>query len=213
MDEQPLLIVQDKATGKQWELPIPDESLQIGREGECGLCLPDRQVSRHHAVIYRAGGHYLIRDTGSRNGTLVNSDLVMAPRPLQDGDEISIASRYRITFVGSEATAPLYRAVPQRKGLYLDKAGRRVWVDGVELDPPLSMSQYQLLELLVGREGGICTRDDIVEAIYAEDSAEGITDQAIDALIRRLRERLAETGSQHPYIETIRGHGFRVRQP
>ncbi len=214
MEDQPLLIVRDKSTGQQWERSLVEDSLVIGREEECGLALPDRQVSRRHATIYRQGERYMLRDESSRNGTFINDTLVTSPRLLQDGDEIEIASRYRITFVGSEATAPLYRGGgPIRRGIYLDQSSHRVWVDGVEVAPPLSAAQYQLLALLYNRNGSIVTRDDVIEAVWPEEASEGITDQAIDALVRRLRERLQETGSGRLTVETIRGHGFRLNQP
>jgi len=213
MEDQPLLIIRDKKTGDVWECPIVGDALVIGREDDCGLALNDRQVSRRHATIYRQGDHYVLRDMGSRNGTFLDSELLISPKRLQDGDEISIAWRYRITFVAGEATAPLYRDGPQRKGISLDRTTRHVWVDGIQLDPPLSPPQFRLLELLVTREGDVCTRDQIIEAVYAQESAEGITDQALDAIIRRLRERLAATGSEHDYIETMRGTGFRLKKP
>ena len=213
MEEQPLLIIHDKTTGEQWERPVPEDSLSIGREESAGLALLDRQVSRHHATIVRQENRYFLRDEGSRNGTFLNGSLVTAPCLLQDGDEIGIAARYRLVFVGSEATAPLYRPGPGRRGIYLDRAGRRVWVDGIEVVPPLSSAQYRLVELLCEREGAICTRDEVIEVIWPEDSSEGITDQAIDAVVRRLRQRLAETGAKDTYVQTVRGHGFRVSQP
>jgi hypothetical protein len=213
MEDQPLLIVRDKKTGNIWECSVEGDALVIGREDDCGLPLNDRQVSRHHATICRQGGHYVLRDLGSRNGTFLNSELLMSVRQLQDGDEIGLASRYRITFVASEATAPLYRDGPQRRGISLDRTTRHVWVDGVRLAPPLSSPQFRLLEFLVTRDGDVCTRDQVIEAVYVQESAEGVTDQALDAIVRRLRERLAEAGSEHNYIETVRGTGFRLRKP
>lgn len=210
--EQPLLVVHDKVTGEQWEYLMSSTSVRIGRDETCGLVLRDRQVSRHHATIFREGGRYYLRDEGSRNGTFLNGSLVTAVRSLQDGDEVGIAARYRILFVGSESTAPLYRPGPTRRGIYLDRASRRVWVDGVEVVPPLSAAQYRLLELLCDRGGAIVTRDEIVAAVWPEEASEGITDQAIDAVVRRLRQRLASTGCTETYIETVRGHGFRLRQ-
>jgi DNA-binding response OmpR family regulator len=53
------------------------------------------------------------------------------------------------------------------------------------------------------------TRDDLVDQIWGTDQSVGVSDQALDALIRRLRERLAEVDPQHTYIVTIRGHGLR----
>ena len=38
-------------------------------------------------------------------------------------------------------------------------------------------------------------------------------DQALDALIRRLRDRLAEADPGHEYVVTVRGHGLRLENP
>lgn len=213
MEDQALLIVRDKTAGQSWECLVAGEELVLGRDERCGICLNDRQVSRRHAAIYRQGNLCFVRDLGSRNGTFVNDNLVIQPRQLQDGDEIRIASRFRLTFVASEATAPLYRQGPRRQGVSLEPGTRHVWVDGVKLEPPLSPAQFRLLEHLAAHAGEVCARQQIVDAVYAEESAEGITDQALDALIRRLRERLAETGARQALIETVRGAGFRLRQP
>jgi len=179
-------------------------------EWKSSLC---RQVSRRHATIFRKGERYFLQDERSRNGTFLNEELVTLPRLLQDGDEIRVASRFQVIFVGSKATAPLYRPGPTRQGVYVDRASRRVWVDGVEIDPPLSAAQYQLLVYLYDHAGTICTRDGIVRAIWPQEAVEGVSDQAIDALVRRLRGRLASTGSTQEYIETLRGHGIRLDQP
>ena len=45
----------------------------------------------------------------------------------------------------------------------------------------------------------------------SEDAEEVISEQAIDALVRRLRERLAELDPGHAYVLTVRGHGFRFQ--
>jgi len=213
MEDFAILIIRDKAKNESWEQPMFGDSLIIGREASCDLRLQDRQVSRRHATIYRQGNHYFLRDLGSRNGTFVNDNLVVSPRQLQDGDGIRIASRFHLIFVASEATAPLYREGPQRRGLSVESGTRHVWVDGVKLEPPLSPAQFRLLEFLFARSGRVCSREQIVDAVYAEEAAEGVTDQAIDALVRRLRNRLASMGAQHAFIKTVRGVGFCLQQP
>lgn len=213
MQDLAILIVRDRTTNECREYPVPGDSLIIGREEDCDVCLNDRQVSRRHATVYRQGNRYFVRDLGSRNGTFCCDNLVLAPQQLQDGDEIRIASRFRIIFVASEATAPLYRSGPQRRGVSLEPGTRRVWVDGVCLEPTLSPAQFRLIEFLLSHAGEVCSRQQVVEAVYGEESDEGITDQAIDALVRRVRERLAGTGSKHAWIETVRGAGFRLRRP
>jgi DNA-binding response OmpR family regulator len=95
-------------------------------------------------------------------------------------------------------------------GLYMDLESKRVWVAGQELDPPLSPAQYRLLELLYQEPGRVYSRDEVVEAVWPADDRAGISEQAIDALARRLRERLVEADPTTPYVVTVRGHGFRV---
>ena len=215
MDEiaMPTLIMQEgQGTGRSW--PVEKDRFIIGRGEDCDLVLMERQVSRHHAQIRRlhnaASLTYVLEDLGSRNGTYVNGREVAEPHVLQDGDEIQIALCARLSFVGAEATAPLVFERGKRPGLYLDKERHAVLVAGHELSPPLSLAQYRLLELLYDRAGRVCSRDEIVEAVWPEAAEEGISDQAIDALVRRLRERVSETDPDQQYIVTVRGHGFRL---
>jgi DNA-binding response OmpR family regulator len=129
---------------------------------------------------------------------------------LQDGDEIQIALCVKLGFIGAEATAPLVFERGRQPGLYLDKERHQVLIAGQQLDRPLSLAQYQLLELLYDSAGRVCNRDEIVEAVWAEAAENGVSDQAIDALVRRLRERISEVDPNHQYIVTVRGHGFRL---
>ena len=39
------------------------------------------------------------------------------------------------------------------------------------------------------------------------------TGKALDALVRRLRDRLAEVDKNHDYVVTVRGHGIRMDNP
>jgi DNA-binding response OmpR family regulator len=92
----------------------------------------------------------------------------------------------------------------------MDTEAKRVWVAGQELDPPLSLAQYRLLELLYDNRSRVVSREEVVSAVWAEDESEGVSEQAIDALARRLRERIAEADPDHQYVVTVRGHGFRL---
>jgi DNA-binding winged helix-turn-helix (wHTH) protein len=76
------------------------------------------------------------------------------------------------------------------------------------LSPPLSLAQFRLLEMLYETDG-VCSRDDIVEVVWPGTDGIGVSEQAIDALVRRLRDRLAEL-DDYNYIVTIRGHGFQL---
>ena len=118
--ENAMLVLQRGAeTGRRWPLDRT-RSLTIGRDEDCDIHLPDRQVSRNHARIYWAGDHYRIEDLGSKNGTHVNGQDVQGntSQPLQDGDELQIALRFKLAFVDAGATAPL--------SLESDKRGLRI---------------------------------------------------------------------------------------
>ena len=202
-----LMEVDGPNAGKRIFLEQAD--LIIGRDETCDLVIAERQVSRQHARIRHEGGRHLLEDLGSKNGTFVNGQELESPYALQDGDEIQIALCCKLTYVGVDATAPVVLE-EAFQGLRMNIESKRVWVAGKELAPPLSLAQYRLLERLYQEPGRVYSRDEVVEAVWPEDDREGISEQAIDALARRLRERLAEFDPETQYVVTIRGHGFRL---
>jgi DNA-binding response OmpR family regulator len=212
--EVPLLMAQDGPLAGR-EFRLDRDVITLGRGDECDVVVPERQISRVHMRIRREATGYFLEDLDSKNGTFVNGRQVQpgASVLLQDGDEIQLALCARMVFVGAEATLPLAgREEPSASsgGLQLDKAQRRVWIGDHELEPPLSLAQYRLLELLCDAGGRVVSREEVVAAVWPEAVEEGVSEQAIDALVRRLRDRLAELGKDHEYIVTVRGHGFRL---
>ena len=184
-----LILQRGNQAGRSY--PLDQAEIIIGRSPDCDIVLDDRQVSRRHARVFREGDRYLVEDLGSKNNTHLNGRDLIGVTPLQDGDEIQIALRFKLAFVDAEQTAPL--------------VGERL------LTPPLSLPQYRLLELLLDAAGGVVSRDEVIRCVWSEDVEEGISEQAIDALVRRLRERLAEMDPSHAYVLTVRGHGFRFQ--
>ena len=144
----------------------------------------------------------------AKTGTHVNGREISGRQVLRDGDEVQVALRFKLAFVDAGATAPLTLDEAGGAGLRLDTATHQVWVNGKLLDPGLSAQQYRLLELL-SSAGAVIGREEIVRAVWAESAEGGVSEQSIDALVRRLRERLAEVDAEHQYIVTMRGHGFR----
>lgn len=203
-----LLVLEGLEPGKR--IFLDKAALLIGRdEKKCDLVIADRQVSRHHALVSLEDDGYILKDLGSKNGTFVNGKELEGPHALQNGDEIQIAYCCKMAFVGADATAPVI--LEERvSGLRMDVESKRVWVAGKELEPALSLAQYRLLELLYDEPGRVYSRDDVVQAVWPEDDRDGISEQAIDAVARRLRERLAEADPDTQYIVTVRGHGFRL---
>jgi len=209
VQDMPMLFIKEgQLEGQSWA--IDQDVITIGRGASCDITLPERPVSRHHARIERRSQGYLLLDLGSKNGTHINGQEVKQPHLLQDGDEIQIALCVKLSFVGAEATVPLSFEGMTGRAVRIDKGTRRVWVRGQELEPPLSPAQYRLLELLVDADGQVVGRDDVVSVVWPDDAEVGISEQAIDALVRRLRDRLAEIAPDQQYVVTVRGHGFRL---
>ena len=75
--------------------------------------------------------------------------------------------------------------------------------DNVEL----TYTEFRVLIALASRPGWVFTRYQIVNAVRGEDYA--VTDRAVDVQIAGLRKKLSICG---PYIETVRGVGYRFRE-
>ena len=217
-EDFPSLIAQaGPLNGQRWALK---GDVIVGRDESCNVVIQNRQVSRYHARFVSMPQGIQLEDLGSKNGTHINGREVIEPVILQDGDVVQIAFVQQFIYLSSDSTLPLElppekssEALPSSRLLRLDKRSRRVWIGDEELLPPLSVSQYQLLELLYDNPGRVVLRSELVQAVWGQEDAQGISEQALDALIRRLRERLAAINTEQPFLVTVRGHGLRLDNP
>jgi len=202
--------------GQRWMLQKP---VILGRDESCDIPILDRQVSRRHAQVTPTNNGVILEDLGSKNGTHHNGRRISAPVTLEDGDVIHIALAQKFIFLSSDATLPLEYDLPldsipyQRGKLRLEERSHRVWIGDVEMLPPLSASQYILLKTLYDHEGQVVPRDVLIAQIWGDESAIMVSNQALDALVRRLRNRIAAIDPNHVYIVTVRGHGLRLDNP
>ena len=209
MDDRPVLIASEgQLEGQRWT--IDKEEFVVGRGSDCNIILPERQVSRHHVRITHEDNSYILHDLGSKNGTHLNGQPFTGSIKLNDGDQIQMALSVKLVFVGTGATLPLTFEPPTLEGnLIIDESRRTVRIKNKDLTPPLSLAQFRLLQLLHNADGAVVSRDDIVNTVWPESEGIGVSEQAIDALVRRLRDRLSEL-DPYNYIVTVRGHGFRL---
>ena len=196
----------DEIKGR-WTLAAPVTT--IGRCEDNDVVIEDRWVSRYHAEVHHEKDQYTVHDLGSKNGTLVNGQRIAAPTVLADGDEIQVTPLVKLTFVDYGSTAPLPVDM-QGPALELDQVARQVYIRGQLLSPPLSPAQFTFLSLLAEHPGRVYSRDQVISTVWPDDEAEGISDEAIDALVRRVRLRLRTLDATHDYITTVRGYGFKL---
>jgi DNA-binding winged helix-turn-helix (wHTH) protein len=210
-EDSPLLVAQEgPLKGQRWQL---SKTIVLGREPTCDVVISDRQISRYHARLTPTAEGVILEDLGSKNGTHHNGTSLTAPVVLQDGDMLSVAMAQQFVFLISDATTPLLEGTPPSGRLMMDLKSRRVWVNHQQLVPPLSAQQFKLLWLLYENKGEVVSRPDLVAIVWGEDQSAGVSDQALDALIRRLRDRIAALDPSHQYIDTVRGHGIRLDNP
>ena len=210
-DEVPLLVGQTgPLNGQRWMI---SKSMLVGRDGSCDIVIPDRQISRYHATLMPVTNGTIIEDLGSKNGTFCNGQKVEGSVLLQDGDLVQVALVQHFVYLSSDSTLPLdagqLPATIRTGKLILDSKSHRVWVGQSEVIPSLSAPQFRLLEILTQQEGSVISRNELIIGIWGENEAIGVSDQALDALIRRLRKRLAEIDPEHNYITTLRGTGVK----
>jgi len=213
--ESPILIAQNgPLSGQRFGIK---KEIYVGRDPDCDIVVPDRQVSRVHAKFSIDGKRVLVEDLRSKNGTFLNGNVLESPMVLEDGDTIQIALVQSFYFLSSDATMPLDQeiyaepsVIQKQKKLLLDFRSRRVWVGEQEILPPLSVPQFRLLHSLQEQQGKVVSRSDLIAFIWGDEKAIGVSEQALDALIRRLRDRLATYDPSHEYLVTVRGHGVRL---
>jgi hypothetical protein len=70
--------------------PLLEDAVTIGRVRGNDIVLDDASISSKHARVARTPEGFTIEDSGSRNGTFVNSDAVSTPRLLADGDVVRL---------------------------------------------------------------------------------------------------------------------------
>ena len=98
------------------------------------------------------------------------------------------------------------RDVLENQGITLDR--RRYRVTAGEQPLSLTRSEFSLLETMLGQPGRAYTRSELIAAALGDDVL--VLERTIDVHIRALRKKLGP----HAYlVETVRGVGYRFREP
>jgi phosphate regulon transcriptional regulator PhoB len=110
------------------------------------------------------------------------------------------------------------KAVLRRSGERPAAEGEKLSVADLEIDTEsytvlkkgepveLSSTEFRLLEYLARRKGKIFSRDQLLDAVWQDDSY--VEPRTVDVHIRRLREKIEDDPSKPAYIKTRRGIGY-----
>ena len=94
------------------------------------------------------------------------------------------------------------------RGLVIDKARSQVTRDGESHD--LTKKEYELLSYMADNPGKICSREELLEAVWGYEGFYGDT-SSVDVTISRLRSKLEKDASKPEYLFTKRGMGYYVK--
>jgi len=109
--------------------PQPNQAFEVskdvttlGRDISNDIVLNDRETSRHHLRLMRAGDTLTIEDLGSTNGTFVNGKRVSGVTPLQNGDMIGLGETVTLALETVSAGAEVPPSAPSNLGDLLPPA-------------------------------------------------------------------------------------------
>lgn len=185
--------------------------------------LNDEVVSRRHVEILLNDDDYWMRDLGSTNGTMLNDDRVIAGNlyELKHNSRIGLgldgaSARILLVFKESEDTSIIHikDVSPGKHGkmvpvawLSIDEGKKEVLIDGEQ--KKLSKKEYELLLFLYKNAGNVCSRDEIIEAVWPESrDSSAISDATIDQLIHRLREKVEPEPANPTRIISKKAFGY-----
>jgi pSer/pThr/pTyr-binding forkhead associated (FHA) protein len=205
----PKLLIK-RQDGLYRELEWDKEVLTVGRDGANDIIIDHPLASRRHARFERTEDGFFIRDLESTNGTYLNGEQILGALMLHSQDQVIVADTV-IVFQDPEATMKgtlppeVLRAA--RDELRLDSRTKEVYIKSKLLDPPLTVKEFQLLELLFERRGQVISKDEIARSVW---DYEVFDYNAIDALVYRLRQRIEPDPAAPRYLVTQRGFGYKL---
>lgn len=99
------LIKQEESGGVSLKFSTPD--ILVGRDQICDLILDEKTVSAEHARLTYHHGNWWVEDLDSRNGTLLNLEMLSTPAVVVSGDELQLGQVMILVEIGdSENHAP-----------------------------------------------------------------------------------------------------------
>lgn len=93
--------------------------------------------------------------------------------------------------------------------IQINESGEVVKGD-INFSDRLTSLEFKLLKFLIDNKEKIIEKEEIINAVWGnQKTVLGVTDQALDQLIFRLRKKIEDNPNQPQYVQTIKGRGFK----
>jgi DNA-binding winged helix-turn-helix (wHTH) protein len=100
-------------------------------------------------------------------------------------------------------------SVDARKIIY-DENTNTITKGVTVLSDQLTSSEFRLLRYLLQNQEKVIERDELIGVVWqGNKSTAGITDQAVDQLIFRVRRKIEEDPNNPRHLQTVKGRGFK----
>lgn len=182
-----------------------------GRSEECELHLAHPLVSRKHASIERtADGTFCVTDLGSRNGTVVDGEEIIAASATAGPGSVIQIGPFTLTLADSGLSLDETVLAPKPKHgrqVTIERDLRQVLVDGQVAVERLSKQEFQFVELLVEASPAVVLTEVVGDAIWGRENWDVYM---LHNLVRRIRAKFKENGHPAEIVENIPGSGYRI---
>ncbi len=103
-------------------------------------------------------------------------------------------------------------SLKETASIQINEVGEIVKGD-INFSDRLTALEFKLLKYFMENKDRVLEKEEIINAVWGDQKTVlGVTDQALDQLIFRLRKKIEDTPNQPRYIQTIKGRGFRLTQ-
>jgi two-component system, OmpR family, alkaline phosphatase synthesis response regulator PhoP len=119
-----------------------------------------------------------------------------------------LVSRVRALLRRSERAESASTSLLRVHDLVIDRARYVVsrLADGEEVDQfRLPRKEFELLYFLAGHPGKVFSREDLLNNVWGQDVY--VVDRTVDVHVRKIREKIGS-----PYIETVKGVGYKLKE-
>ncbi len=135
---------------------------------------------------------------------------------LREGSDNEFLSKMHLLENG-KLTIPLFasyiKLLPQTEStskLKYDAERNEILKGSETLTDRLTPSEFRLLRHLMVNQDRVSEKDEIIQAVWSDSKTrEGVTDQALDQIIYRLRKKIEDDPNNPHFIQTIKGRGYK----
>lgn len=93
--------------------------------------------------------------------------------------------------------------------IIFDQDTQEILIGNINLSEKLTALEHGLLRFLIENKEKVLLRDEIINAVWQTKVTDGVSDQALDQLISRVRKKIELNPNNPAHLLTIKGRGFK----